>query len=70
MSTQEFLANRSSFTLRAGFAGVLDVDGLRELLEIPSEVTPVGVIPVGHPSKDKPSTSLKQGQEPLGEVIH
>ncbi len=48
--------------LAAGFAGAFDLDALRELLGIPAEWTPVGVIPVGHPAPDKRSPSLKRGR--------
>jgi nitroreductase len=50
--------------LAAGFAGIHDFDGLRALLGIPEEVTPVGVIPVGYGAPDKPSPSLKRGRTP------
>ena len=56
--------------LAAGFAGVWDLDELRDLLEIPSEVTPMGVIPIGHPAPDKRSPSLSRGRRPLREVVH
>jgi nitroreductase len=48
--------------LAAGFAGALDLGALRDLLSIPAEVTPVGVIPIGHRAPDKPSGSLKRGR--------
>lgn len=56
--------------LAAGFAGVPDLAALRELLGIPAEVTPLGVIPIGHPAPDKPSPSLKRGRRPLRDVVH
>ena len=56
--------------LAAGFAGAMDLDALRSLLGIPAEVTPVGVIPIGHPAPDKRSPSLKRGRRPAAEVIH
>ena len=56
--------------LAAGFAGAHDLDALRALLGIPAEVTPVGVIPIGHPAPDVPSPSLKRGRKPLDAVIH
>jgi nitroreductase len=55
--------------LAAGFAGVPDLDALRNLLGIPDEVTPVGVIPIGHPAPDVPSPSLKRGRRPLETVV-
>lgn len=56
--------------LAAGFAGAHDLDALRKLLDIPQEVTPVGVIPIGHPAPDKRSPSLKRGRKPDEEYIH
>lgn len=55
--------------LAAGFAGA-DAAGyvtMRELLGIPADFAPVGVIPVGHPLPDKPSPSLKRGWRPNAE---
>jgi nitroreductase len=56
--------------LAAGFAGAHDLDALRELLGIPAEVTPVGVIPIGHAAEDKRSPSLKRGRKSEGEYAH
>ncbi len=56
--------------LAAGFAGGKDLSAFRRLLNIPEEVTPVGVIPIGHPARDKRSPSLKQGKRPIREVVH
>lgn len=56
--------------LAAAYAGVPDLAALRQLLGIPDEVHPVGVIPIGHPAPDKPSPSLKRGRRPKREVIH
>lgn len=56
--------------LAAGFAGVDDLDALRTLLSIPDEVTPMGIIPMGHPVPDKRSPSLKRGRKPRQEIIH
>ena len=59
--------------LAAGFAGIPTVQGidiLRELLGIPAEVTPVGVIPIGHRAPDVPSPSLKRGRKATSEYIH
>lgn len=56
--------------LAAGFAGAHDLDALRDLLGIPAEVTPVGVIPVGHPAPDKRSPSLARGRKPAAEYVH
>ncbi|HUS13882.1 MAG TPA: nitroreductase family protein [Chloroflexia bacterium] len=59
--------------LAAGFAGIPKRGGTEELqalLGIPAEVTPVGVIPIGHPAPDKPSPSLKRGRTPDSSYIH
>lgn len=55
--------------LAAGFAGFHDLQAARELLSIPEEATPVGVIPIGHPAPDKRSPSLKRGRKPLTEQV-
>ncbi|NJN44854.1 MAG: hypothetical protein HC806_09140 [Anaerolineae bacterium] len=46
------------------------MNALRTLLGIPSEVTPVGVIPIGHPAPDKRSPSLKRGRKAQVDVVH
>jgi nitroreductase len=55
--------------LAAGFAGAHDLVGLRALLGIPDDVTPVGVIPIGHRAPDRSSPSLKRGRKPDAEFI-
>jgi FMN reductase [NAD(P)H] len=55
--------------LAAGFAG-MDAPGyveMHELLGIPGDFAPVGVIPVGRPLPDKRSESLKRGWVPNSE---
>ncbi len=56
--------------LAAGFAGAHDLNALRQLLGIPDEVTPLGVIPIGHGAPDQPSPSLKRGRKAQGEWTH
>ncbi len=59
--------------LAAGFVGIPTTQGmevLRELLSIPEEVAPVGVIPIGHRAPDVPSPSLKRGRKASSEYIH
>ncbi len=56
--------------LAAGFAGAHDLNALRNLLGIPAEVSPVGVIPIGYPAPDKRSPSLKRGRRPSRDVVH
>jgi nitroreductase len=56
--------------LAAAFAGVPDLAALKDLLHIPDEVTPMGVIGVGYPAPDKRSPSLKRGRKPDVEYVH
>lgn len=59
--------------LAAGFVGAptsTDVQALRNLLGIPGDVTPVGIVPVGHRAPDVPSPSLKRGRKPAAEYVH
>ncbi|MDX1665308.1 MAG: nitroreductase family protein [Candidatus Promineifilaceae bacterium] len=56
--------------LAAAFAGAHDLNALRDLLGIPPDVTPVGVIPIGYPAEDKRSPSLKRGRRGWDEVVH
>ncbi|MDX1993927.1 MAG: nitroreductase family protein [bacterium] len=56
--------------LAAGFAGVWDLDALRRLLNIPAEVTPVGVVPIGYRAPDVPSPSLQRGRKAETDYVH
>ncbi|HEY3474850.1 MAG TPA: nitroreductase family protein [Anaerolineales bacterium] len=56
--------------LVCAFAGSKDLDRLRALLDIPQEVTPVGVIAVGYRAPDIPSPSLKRGRKADEDYIH
>ena len=59
--------------LGAGFAGIVspeNIEAARTLLHIPVEVTPVGVIPIGHRAQDVPSPSLKRGRKEAKDFIH
>ncbi|MCC6191783.1 MAG: nitroreductase family protein [Anaerolineales bacterium] len=55
--------------LAAAFAGAYDLGALRALLNIPAEVTPVGVIAIGHRAPDRRSPSLKRGRRPRAEAV-
>ncbi len=50
--------------LGCGFIGP-EIEALRELLGIPQEFTPIGVMPVGRPLPDIRSPSLKRGWVPF-----
>lgn len=56
--------------LAAGFLRVDDTAGLRDLLTLPADVAPVGVVTLGHPAPDRRSGSLARGRRPLDEVVH
>ena len=56
--------------LVSAFAGSHDLEALRALLDIPAEVTPVGVIALGYRAPDVPSPSLKRGRKADTEYIH
>lgn len=56
--------------LAAGFFGVHRLDGLAELIGLPADVTPVGVVTLGHPAPDRRSGSLARGWRPIEEVVH
>jgi nitroreductase len=56
--------------LAAAFVGVRDPGPLRAELGIPTDVTPIGIVLLGHPAPDKPSGSLRRGRRRLDEVLH
>lgn len=56
--------------LAAGFLGVHSIPGLKDLLGIPEDFTPIGVVTVGHSAADRRSGSLRRGWRPVDSVIH
>jgi nitroreductase len=56
--------------LAAGFLGVHSFRDLADLLSLPSDHSPIGVITVGHPAPDRRSGSLDRGQKPEVALIH
>ena len=56
--------------LAAGFLGTHAMDGLKGLLGIPSDVSPIGIVTIGHPAPDRRSGSLARGWKDDNEVIH
>ncbi len=58
--------------LAAGFLD-LGTEGylrLRDLLGIPDDVQPIGLVTLGIPAADRRSGSLARGRKPLEEVVH
>lgn len=56
--------------LSAGFFGSHRLDGLKELLGIPADVAPVGIITIGHAASTSPTGSAKRGRRPGEDVVH
>jgi nitroreductase len=56
--------------LAAGFLGVHSIPGLRSLLGIPVDFTPIGIVTVGRGREDRRSSSLQRGWRPVSDVIH
>lgn len=55
--------------LAAGFLGVHSIEDLAVELGIPDEVTPIGIVTVGHPAPDRRSGSLARGRRTVDDVI-
>ena len=56
--------------LAAGFLGVHAMPDLKEYLGIPEDVSPIGIVTVGHPAPDHRSGSLDRGRRPIDEIVH
>ncbi len=56
--------------LAAGFLGVHSIEGLKSLLGIPAEVSPIGIVTIGYPAPDRRSASLARGWKPDQDVVH
>ncbi len=69
-SLQNILLAAVDEGLAAGFLGTHALPGLKDLLGIPDEYTPIGVVTLGHPAPDRRSGSLERGWRPDGDVIH
>lgn len=55
--------------LGAGFLGVHSVEDLSAELRIPPEITPIGVVTIGHPAPDRRSGSLSRGRRSVDDAI-
>lgn len=56
--------------LAGGMVALADTPELRDLLGLPEDVLPLGVVTIGHPAPDRRSGSLARGRRPLHEVVH
>ena len=56
--------------LGAAFVGTWQMQGLRDELGIPTDVTPLGVIAMGYPAPDVKSGSLKRGRRRADSTGH
>ncbi len=54
--------------LAAGFLGSHRMPEIKTLLGIPDNVSPIGIVTIGHPAPDRKSGSLKRGRRP--DTIH
>ncbi len=50
--------------LAAGFLGSHNMNGIEKLLGMPDDVTPIGIVTIGHPAPDRRSGSLARGRRP------
>ena len=56
--------------LGSAFIGVHDPTQLQDLLGIPADYLPIGVVMLGHPAPDQKSGSLKRGHRSLDAIWH
>lgn len=56
--------------LAAGFAGSHSLEGIKDLLGIPADVEPIGLVTLGYPAPDRRSGSLDRGWKPLDSIVH
>lgn len=56
--------------LGAGLLDVADHGALRAALAVPADVTPLGVVTIGHAADDPPAGSARRPRRPQDEVVH
>jgi nitroreductase len=56
--------------LAAGFAGSHSLGGVADLLGIPPEVSPIGLVTLGYPAPDRQSGSVARGWKPTDSVVY
>ena len=54
--------------LAAGFLGAHNIDAIETLLGVPDDVSPIGIVTIGHPAPDRRSGSLSRGRKP--DTVH
>lgn len=55
--------------LACGVFGMHDWEALRELLDMPDDVTPVAVLTLGKPGRETVPGSARRGWKPIEEVV-
>ena len=56
--------------LAAGFLGSHRMPELKERLEIPDHMEPIGIVTIGYPAPDRRSSSLDRARRSTSEVVH
>lgn len=56
--------------LAAGFLGVHSLPSLGQVLRLPDDQVPIGIITLGRPAPDRPSSSLKRKPNSANVVVH
>ena len=56
--------------LSAGLFGSHRMQGLKELLEIPADVAPIGIITIGHAASTSTTGSAVRGRKPAAQIVH
>lgn len=56
--------------LAAGIFGIHAWDDLRALLDVPADVTPIGIVTIGKRAPETAQGSAKRGWKPLEDVVH
>ncbi len=69
---QNLLLLATEAGLAAGFLGAHAIEGLADLLRLPTGVHPAGVVTLGHPpaAEPPPTTSEQRGRRDLRAVLH
>lgn len=55
--------------LAAGFLGAHAFEGIKKVVRTPDAILIVGVVTVGHPAPDRPSSSIARGRTPRSNVV-